>query len=359
MADTFSFYGQTWGAGDLDAFIKALNAHGVDYTTWAENHPDAAAILTGPQQGAQQEAVPKSVGEALGAYLSAGATPEEAAAAVAPLAQAQVDQGFGAPTGPELVQAAQDVQAAQQAAAPPPEEQPTPQPSPTPPQAGPPTPPALVNTAPLNGLPFITAMFEQAGLHDIDPLAAAAVALQEGAGGGIGDQGTAYGPWQIHLTDGRLAEFDGRAPNSADVQAWAWSEAGIKEAFDEMVAGGAKGLTRHDSVHAIVYGFEKPANEPKEQADAGAEYDVLYNYPGDVHILLAPKFVGVGGAIAGTGLGGTSQVEVAQPAATVQSVKPAGVNTAWHDLVEGFHQGAPATSGKVKSLAADLVKVFQ
>lgn len=47
MASTFSWGGQSWGAGDLDAFKQYLSQHGTDYATWASTHADAAAILAG------------------------------------------------------------------------------------------------------------------------------------------------------------------------------------------------------------------------------------------------------------------------------------------------------------------------
>lgn len=113
---TFQWGGQTWGSGDLAKFVGYLAAHGTDFSVWAINHPDAAAILTGPPTDPSREPVPKSVGEALGAAISNGATPEQAAAQTEALAESQVAQGFGAPTGAALVQAAQDVQDAYVAA---------------------------------------------------------------------------------------------------------------------------------------------------------------------------------------------------------------------------------------------------
>jgi len=109
MANSFVWGGQTWGPGDQGAFIDYLNAHGTDYSTWAENHPGAAAIFSEGAPGPQQEPLPKSVGESLVASEAAGATPAEAAAAAEALAEAQQAQGFGAPTGDQLEQAAQDV----------------------------------------------------------------------------------------------------------------------------------------------------------------------------------------------------------------------------------------------------------
>jgi hypothetical protein len=56
MAGTFSWGGKTWGAGELAAFTAYLSAHGTSYSTWAGNHPDAAAIFaTAPTPAAAPE----------------------------------------------------------------------------------------------------------------------------------------------------------------------------------------------------------------------------------------------------------------------------------------------------------------
>lgn len=314
MADTFSFYGQTWGAGDLDAFIKALNAHGVDYTTWANEHPDAAAILTGPQQGAQQEAVPKSVGEALGAYLATGATPEEAAAAVAPLAQAQVDQGFGAPTGPELVQAAQDVQAAQQGVSPPPELGP-PAPA-TPPPA--PAPLTVYNFEELVGL------WESNGGAVAHAETAAAIALAESSGDTTAIDNTAKPdkPNYHPPASGNLPEYS--------VGLW------------QINIVAHTGLTEAEML------------DPDQNAQAaisisgnGASFDAWSTYTSGAY----RAFLG--------GANNPSENIVPPPsAAAVQATNPAGVNAAWGALVDGFHTGSQNTSTKVQTLAASLKEVF-
>jgi Lysozyme like domain len=113
MADSFVWGGQTWGPGDLDAFINYLSSHGSDYSTWAANHEAAAAIFTGGSSSSADAPVPKSVGEALGDELDTGATAEEAAAAAAALAAAQQAQGFSEASGSDLVQEAEEVQQAE------------------------------------------------------------------------------------------------------------------------------------------------------------------------------------------------------------------------------------------------------
>lgn len=108
-AASFQWGGETWTAGQLTQFVGYLAAHGSDYSTWAVAHPDAAAIFDTDTYPGGNEPVPKSVGEALGSAILAGATPAEAAAQATGLATSQAAQGFGAPTGAQLVQAATDV----------------------------------------------------------------------------------------------------------------------------------------------------------------------------------------------------------------------------------------------------------
>lgn len=101
-ATSFQFYGRSWSYGDINAFIAALNAHGVDYSTWGLNHPAAAAILEGPQLGAMQEPTPKSLGQALQAYIDAGASAAEAAAQTEALRASLVAQGVSSVTPDQL-----------------------------------------------------------------------------------------------------------------------------------------------------------------------------------------------------------------------------------------------------------------
>lgn len=104
---TFTWGGRTWGPGDFTKFVGYLAAHGVQYATWAANHPDAAAIIEAGYPGANQEPLPKSLGEALQAYIAAGSTAAEAAAAAEALRAALVAQGVSNVTPAQLLQDAQ------------------------------------------------------------------------------------------------------------------------------------------------------------------------------------------------------------------------------------------------------------
>lgn len=90
MADTFSWGGETWGAGELGKFKAYLAAHGGNYDDWSGNHPGAAAILEG------SAGVPYNPN----AYVPGGSSPA--------VSQAIQDQGYAEP-GPNPVYVPQGV----------------------------------------------------------------------------------------------------------------------------------------------------------------------------------------------------------------------------------------------------------
>lgn len=110
-------------------------------------------------------------------------------------------------------------------------------------------------------------VLKQAPRYQLDPNAVVAVALQEGLltkGGAPGDNGTSFGPWQLH----QGGAYPASAPQTKDAaNAWAWSDAGINYALGRMqsVAGGMKG---RQAVKAIVYRFERPADPATEYQNA-------------------------------------------------------------------------------------------
>lgn len=104
----------------------------------------------------------------------------------------------------------------------------------------------------------------------VDPAAASAVFNQEGASGGIGDSGHAFGPGQFNDAGG---VWTGRYPGMTPEQknAVAWSPAGLRELADR-VARVAAGLHGGQAVRAIVSRFERPADVPGEISRALAGY---------------------------------------------------------------------------------------
>jgi len=97
----------------------------------------------------------------------------------------------------------------------------------------------------------------QAAKYGLDPDALIAVAQSEGlgtagdhgTGGGVGDNGTSFGPFQLHV-GGALPQGRGRA--------WAESRAGIDYALGQ-IGSVAKGLHGSDAISNIVSQFERPA----------------------------------------------------------------------------------------------------
>jgi hypothetical protein len=106
---------------------------------------------------------------------------------------------------------------------------------------------------------YIAKRARQLGL---DPAAVLAVAAQEGLGGGVGDQGSSYGPFQLHR--------GGALPAGRD-RAWAESPAGIDYALSR-IAGVARGQRGQQAISSIVSRFERPADPQSEIQGALAAY---------------------------------------------------------------------------------------
>jgi hypothetical protein len=102
--------------------------------------------------------------------------------------------------------------------------------------------------------------------YNLDPHAVVAIAKVEGrnalyGGNSIGDNGTSFGPFQLHA-GGALPKGKGNA--------WANSPAGIEYAISHMTA--AQGLQGKAAVQAISQHFERPADIPGEVAKAWSLY---------------------------------------------------------------------------------------
>jgi len=124
--------------------------------------------------------------------------------------------------------------------------------------------------------PRVVSLISQgARARQLDPRAVLAVASREGLGGGIGDQGTSYGPFQLH----KGGAYPGYAPqNPTAAQAWAMSPAGINYALNQM--GAARGLTGGRAIRALVTQFERPANPGAEIQGAINAYGGINPTPG-------------------------------------------------------------------------------
>ncbi len=126
----------------------------------------------------------------------------------------------------------------------------------------------------------------------LDPRAAAAISMNESGGrfGAVGDSGTSFGPWQLHV---------GGALPAGRTAAWANSLPGILYALRTMSAAGARGLHGQAAVNAIARNFERPANPGAEVATAMR----YYSTPGFARGSAAAGAGGGGGA-GGSGASG-------------------------------------------------------
>jgi len=110
------------------------------------------------------------------------------------------------------------------------------------------------NSAPQSNTSYITKRAIDFGL---DPQAVVGVAQNEGLSGAVGDNGTSFGPFQLHAGGALPQEVWQQGPEYA--QKWAWSPEGIDYALGQM-AQSAKGLKGMEAVRAIVLNFERPAD---------------------------------------------------------------------------------------------------
>jgi hypothetical protein len=205
----------------------------------------------------------------------------------------------------------------------------------------------------LKGGGALTAIAQACADYGVDPLATIADAIHEGASGAIGDGGLAYGPFQDHLTEFEGRPFYGKGRNNRVVNAWAWSENGIRYSVRQMAAGSpsARGLHGHAAVYAIVYGYERPADKPGAYRTRAAEYDKLVRLGSGWASYAAPLFKGpaAGGAVDSAPI--TSGADA--------PYKPAGVTAQWRSLIDVFKVSLPKQHAKADNLSKSLVEVFK
>jgi hypothetical protein len=104
----------------------------------------------------------------------------------------------------------------------------------------------------------------------VDVKAADSVFGREGASGGIGDGGHAFGPGQFNDAGGVwTGRYPGLSPQQKNAQAW--SPSGLQE-LAQRVAAVAAGLHGSQAVQSIVTRFERPANPQGEIAGALSAY---------------------------------------------------------------------------------------
>jgi hypothetical protein len=143
---------------------------------------------------------------------------------------------------------------------------------------------------------------------DLDPFAVLAVVEHEGgfSRGAPGDQGTSFGPFQLHRGGALPARV-------GDPQTWAWTPAGLDYALDR-IAKVARGLQGTQAVSAIVTRFERPANPSTQVARSSETYARLleeaskrrsglnpFGLPGAVGGAVGDAAGAVSGAVTGVG----------------------------------------------------------
>lgn len=109
------------------------------------------------------------------------------------------------------------------------------------------------------------AIIQIARRYGVDPDAALAVAAGEGgiAYGAVGDSGTSFGPFQLHV--------GGALPAGRDA-AWANSPEGLDYAIRKMSEVGASGLRGAPAIDRIIRKFERPADPDTSVRNAIARY---------------------------------------------------------------------------------------
>jgi hypothetical protein len=115
---------------------------------------------------------------------------------------------------------------------------------------------------------YVKTIQEMGAKYGVDINALLSVAAQEGLGGGVGDGGHAFGPFQMNDAGGVLT---GKYASSEAAKAYAESPQGIEDAVKQ-IAAVAKGKTGQAAIEAIVNGFERPANPQSEINNALALY---------------------------------------------------------------------------------------
>ena len=120
-------------------------------------------------------------------------------------------------------------------------------------------------------MPSLADLIQQgAAARGVDPAAVLSIASVEGGvnGGQIGDNGTSFGPFQLHMGGALPSQFNGN-PQAANQ--WANSAAGINYALDA-IAKVAKGLHGQQAIQAISSQFERPADVAGEVTKASGRY---------------------------------------------------------------------------------------
>ncbi len=138
----------------------------------------------------------------------------------------------------------------------------------------------------------LTYIETRAKTFGLDPKAVLAVAAVEGGSlpAHVGDQGTSFGPWQLHAGGQLPAEVWAKGP--AYAKSWADSPAGIDYALAG-IAKVARNQQGQEAIGSIVGQFERPANSAAEVQRAIS----IYQQGGGPSTGTGSAFGGVTGAV--------------------------------------------------------------
>jgi phage-related protein len=130
--------------------------------------------------------------------------------------------------------------------------------------------------------PAIIAAAKKVG---VDARAALAVAMSEGGTkfGAVGDKGTSFGPFQLHIGGANPYGDPKKAAEFAN------SLNGITYALEQMAKAGASGKTGYDAIAAIVRNFERPADPSGEIRRAIDYYKQLPGELGKASVAVATQ----------------------------------------------------------------------
>lgn len=120
-------------------------------------------------------------------------------------------------------------------------------------------------------LTLAQAIIRAAHRYGLDPYAMMAIASHESGlrYGAVGDNGSSFGPFQLHWGGAMPAQYRG---NRAASMGFADSLAGIMYVARQMAASGARGLRGRAAIAAMSRNFERPANPGAEISDAVSWY---------------------------------------------------------------------------------------
>lgn len=195
----------------------------------------------------------------------------------------------------------------------------------------------------LRGRAFIDYVRSGAEGRGLDALAVLANAYNEGLGGGIGDHGTSYGPWQLHDGGGLPRKYWGRKRNDPAIQAWAWSKSGVSYALDSMAKTSAKGKFGALAVHELVYEFERPADKPGQYIVRLRTYEQLSRLGAGAWTFLAQYAHGPSGT-------------AAAPPTSAPTTKPKqnGVAASWRGFLNVMGVDLPTAGVDMQGIARRL-----